>query len=410
MAFSWQCVVEYFSDLKMSKQIPFKVIPNQKKRAAKSSQLSQLYTLFPSLVCQNQSCTKLAWLRQVGRVSLLVRVACPNFPSSEGSKIYGDESTIFLLDKSEAKIFEAVEGSDTVVSMLTKVDMILTEIEKNNPKLGVSGTSDVTSSLSVQILSELETAGWDNVTNISPDLSSATLSCVDIDTQVTHTMTIHFPASYPTTSPLQVTHNLPDCWEPPTTTSLLQMYSCWEKAVSMYSLSWSALRELDRLCWVLDPDMPGPQHLYRRMVLGPSVSLHIVVDPSAPLALPSVRFLGADQRISPLRQSLAENVDLWDEEDPLLTNLERVLGVEFPSRTDSAKEDWSVECGICYSYRLGDQLPTKTCDDSRCCQPFHLTCLYEWLVNLPGARTTLSLVHGECPYCSKPMQCPRPSE
>merc|ERR1712013_607403 len=91
-------------------------------------------------------------------------------------------------------------------------------------------------------------------------------------------------------------------------------------------------------------------------------------------------------------------------------NLERVLGVEFPSRTDSAKEDWSVECGICYSYRLGDQLPTKTCDDSRCCQPFHLTCLYEWLVNLPGARTTLSLVHGECPYCSKPMQCPRPSE
>ena len=47
-------------------------------------------------------------------------------------------------------------------------------------------------------------------------------------------------------------------------------------------------------------------------------------------------------------------MDLCEEEDPLMTNLERVLGVEFPSRTDSAKEDWSVEFGICYSYRLGD--------------------------------------------------------
>jgi len=379
-------------------------------KSSKSFQLSQLYSLFPSLVCQNQSCTKLALLRKVGTLSLIVRVVCPNFPSSKGSKINGDENTLFLLEKSKAGITAAIEGSDTVIDMLSKVDLLLSEIENNNPKLGVSESLEVVASSSSLILTELGTVGWDNVASISPDLSSATLSCVDADTQISHTLDIQFPPTYPVNSPLVVTHQLPDCWNPPITTSVLQLYTCWEKAVSMYSSSWSALRELDRLCWVLDPDLPGPQHLYRRMVLGPSISMHIVVDPSAPLALPLVRFLGADQRISPLRQSLADNVDLWDEEDPLLTNLERVLEVEFPSKTDSEKEDWSVDCGICYSYRLGDQLPTKSCDDSRCCQPFHLTCLYEWLVKLPGARTTLSLVHGECPYCSKPIQCPRPSE
>jgi len=376
---------------------------------SKSSSLSLLYRQFPTLVAQNQSCTKFSWLRHVGSVSLIVRLVCPHFPSSKGSKVYGDESTLFLLGKSNVNFSDAVESSETVSDLLHKLDGLLTEIEKSNPKLNVSGTTAGLLTVSSQILTELETVGWDNVSTMSPDLTNVSLTCVDEDTQITHTLRVLFPPSYPN-CPLSASHQLPECWEPPLTSSLLQLYTCWGKAVSVYSMCWSALRELDRLCWVLDPDMPGPQHLYRRLVVAPSVSLHLVVDPSSPLALPSIRFLGADQRISPLRESLASNMDLWEEEDPLMTNLERVLGVEFPSRTDSAKEDWSVECGICYSYRLGDQLPTKNCDDSRCCQPFHLTCLYEWLVNLPGVRTTLNMVHGECPYCSKPIQCPRPSE
>ena len=77
------------------------------------------------------------------------------------------------------------------------------------------------------------------------------------------------------------------------------------------------------------------------------------------------RFLGADARIAPLRQSLANNLELWDESDPVLTNLERVLGAELPSPAHSSREEWSVECGICYSYRLEDRLPSKTCDDTR---------------------------------------------
>ena len=124
-------------------------------KSTKSSQLSQLYTLFPSLVCQNQSCTKLALLRKVGTLSLIVRVVCPNFPSSKGSKINGDENTLFLLDKSKAGITAAIDGSDTVVEMLSKVDLLLSEIESNNPKLGVPESLEVASSSSL-ILTELK--------------------------------------------------------------------------------------------------------------------------------------------------------------------------------------------------------------------------------------------------------------
>ena len=71
-----------------------------------------------------------------------------------------------------------------------------------------------------------------------------------------------------------------------------------------------------------------------------------------------MKFLGSDQKIIPIREQLAENTELWDEEEPLLTNLERVLGLELPSKAevDAASQagDWSVECGICYSFKLGE--------------------------------------------------------
>ena len=36
-----------------------------------------------------------------------------------------------------------------------------------------------------------------------------------------------------------------------------------------------------------------------------------------------------------------------------------------------------MECGICYSYQLEGEIPEKICEDSRCAQPFHSSCLIE---------------------------------
>ena len=62
-----------------------------------------------------------------------------------------------------------------------------------------------------------------------------------------------------------------------------------------------------------------------------------------------------------MKEALNRNLDLWEEDLPLLNNLETVLDVELPSRTTSSREDWSVECGICYSFTLGQELPTIAC-------------------------------------------------
>ena len=41
------------------------------------------------------------------------------------------------------------------------------------------------------------------------------------------------------------------------------------------------------------------------------------------------------------------------------------------------QQDFSLECGICYAYRLDNAIPESACDDPRCGQPFHTSCLYE---------------------------------
>ncbi|XP_035770804.1 E3 ubiquitin-protein ligase FANCL-like [Neolamprologus brichardi] len=66
-------------------------------------------------------------------------------------------------------------------------------------------------------------------------------------------------------------------------------------------------------------------------------------------------------------------------------------------------QSFNLECGICYSYRLEAAIPDQVCNDPRCGQPFHQTCLYEWLRALHSSRQSFNIVFGECPYCSKPI-------
>ena len=73
----------------------------------------------------------------------------------------------------------------------------------------------------------------------------------------------------------------------------------------------------------------------------------------------------------------------WDEYEGLVENLERLLAVEFVRRSavggggSAGDGAITVDCGICYSYRLEGETPARCCDDARCGQPFHTSCLYE---------------------------------
>ena len=106
-------------------------------------------------------------------------------------------------------------------------------------------------------------------------------------------------------------------------------------------------------------------------------------------------------------------------------------------------QEFSVECGICYAYRLsvGGALPEIVCDNSHCGQPFHYPCLLgvytplfspcwyvtpleahpmggsvfllQWLRGLPTSRMSFNTIFGECPYCNQvshiaALACPPP--
>jgi len=64
-----------------------------------------------------------------------------------------------------------------------------------------------------------------------------------------------------------------------------------------------------------------------------------------------------------------------------------------------------MECGICYSFRLENNVPDKVCDNPKCAKPFHRQCLSEWLRAIPSSRTSFDTIFGECPYCTNQITC-----
>ena len=72
---------------------------------------------------------------------------------------------------------------------------------------------------------------------------------------------------------------------------------------------------------------------------------------------------------------------MWQSNEAIHTNLERLLEVDLPQKNSQQSEDFNVTCCICYSDRLNGQVPSRTCDNPKCGQSFHIYCLYE--VKLP---------------------------
>ena len=75
---------------------------------------------------------------------------------------------------------------------------------------------------------------------------------------------------------------------------------------------------------------------------------------------------------------------MWEPDEPIHSNLERILEIELPCRAEEGlgannnqEGEFEVMCCICYSTRLEGQVPSRTCDNPQCGQSFHTYCLYE---------------------------------
>jgi len=163
---------------------------------------------------------------------------------------------------------------------------------------------------------------------------------------------------------------------------------------------WSELAEFDQRAWVLEPTEDMWSGIMRRVAITANTSIQVILDAAHPRALPECHLLGPDHTVAPLRERFNASASTWNAKKQVIDNLESILGMTFMSPAEVDAESLSVECGICYSYKLDGKIPEKVCDDRRCGRPFHQSCLVEWIRALPETRQSFDTLFGECPYCS----------
>lgn len=280
-----------------------------------------------------------------------------------------------------------------------------------------------------KILQQLQNLGWSKVENVDQDFQKVILIHRDENTEKVHELSMILPDNYPSQPPNQMCckdlppsllgHILTPNTDEETNTeskvfTLVDIYSNFVDNIEKYRPLRKMLRDLDENTWVLDPPDESSrnslEYTYRRVALLKGVSLQIDFNPENSVnQLPALKFLGSDEKTCPLREVLSSNMEDYDPDYTLVQNLERILELEFPQREClEEQEDLNLECAICYSYRLGDQFPTESCDDpAGCGKSFHEACLFEWLRSLPEQCSKMSFrsIFGQCPYCEKPISC-----
>lgn len=335
----------------------------------------------------------------------------PNRSLKEGSSILCSHELKSLLQEHEHTLRQRFLQSKDVESFLLELKDILERVLRSAGKSAVEATAPLLHpnqlNLYTNVVAELQDIGWDRVISVDDSLTKIQLLLKD-SSQREHSLLLQIPLDYPSSPPLgaiDLPIALDISWNKHTG-SIRKIMEQYEQALEKYQDFWAVMEHLDQHTWVLEPEHPNRAATMRRIALGNHCSLQINLDPFRPRALPECRFWGADSIIAPLRSNLNKTMHLWDHSGNLLTNLESVLGLTLPSPLTTRKEEFLGECGICYSYRVGEgegRIPDRACDFPKCGRPFHNTCLHDWLRSLSTSRQSVNTVFGTCPYCQSPI-------
>lgn len=354
---------------------------------------------FPCLVPKNLDFTEYDGYIQVLDQEYRMNIKLPKNGRLRDAKLTCDWKLEQILKKYEKIVTQRLAQCGNLPAFLEELRSIAERQLSSQDQC----KSTAFSSNCAQLISELENIGWEKVVSVDADFQSFQIKYTDAK-QRQHIMKIKLHPQNSRHAPT-IAVDLPAefdvVWTPSST--LLDVFNQFVHNVDLYQELWNNLDELDQKTWILEPDNPTFAATNRRIALSASASVQVTVDPKHPHSLPEIKFLGSDKATNPLRENMTTNLALWNENDSLLKNVSTVLDVTFPSPSDSRKEDFSADCGICYSYRLGMEIPEEVCNDSRCGQPFHQTCLIEWLRGLPACRQSFNTIFGECPYCGTPI-------
>ncbi|XP_030603744.1 E3 ubiquitin-protein ligase FANCL isoform X1 [Archocentrus centrarchus] len=335
-----------------------------------------------------------------------MRIVLPPDRQLKQAKLHCCWQLKHLLRGYEHIVKQRLQQSADLVGFILELKTVLEVVLKSRPECRSIPPPQYYS----QLISEMETLGWDKLLFIDTEFQMLRLKAEDSAGRQ-HILTVKLKSKHPTEAP-DCSADLPVplaiSWTPQST--LEQLHSQFLQVLESLTEFWDILDEIDSKTWILEPEKPSRSDTMRRIAIGNNVSIKVEVDPRHPRMLPECWLLGAEHGflcfvsvVTPLRNKLNANMHLWNPDSSVLHNLRDVLEIEFPSPATHEKSSFNVECGICYSYRLEAAIPDQVCNDPRCGQPFHQTCLYEWLRALHSSRQSFNIVFGECPYCSKPI-------
>ncbi|XP_020896902.1 E3 ubiquitin-protein ligase FANCL [Exaiptasia diaphana] len=361
----------------------------------------EVFEVCPLLIPQDSSFRRYEGYITVCHKSFRISISLPESSNMKDARIECCWKLKHLLKDYQGVLKQRLDQSADLPSFLTELKTILERLlQSKNEERIINHPKYYT-----QLIEEMEAISWDKLVYIDPSFTSLKLMAKD-NKKRDHFLTIKLSPQHPNVPPTCTT-DLPGkfsfSWTSSKDYQLKELHHQFEQALTNYQEFWDMMDEIDQNTWVLEPDHPQRACTTRRIALGNNSSIHIDINPLHPRLLPECRFLGADHVIIPLRENLNSNLNLWNPESSVFINLQNLLKLKFPSPTNTKKEDFSMECGICYAYRLNDAIPDKACDDSRCGQPFHQLCLIEWLKSLPSSRQSFNMIFGECPYCNKPI-------
>lgn len=353
----------------------------------------------PLLLPQNKERTVYDGFVTVQDRDFRLRIVLPSDHDVKHARLQCNWQLKHVLQGYQQILKQRLQHCSDLVSFMLELKTVLEVALRNRHELHVPPPPQYY----LQLIDEIESLGWDKLVYIDTEFSTIKLKAEDSSSRE-HLITIKLKSKYPVEAPDYLV-DFPVPFTVPWTAqgTLTYIHSQFWAALELLKEFWDIMDEIDEKTWVLEPEKPTRGATVRRIAIGNNVSINIDVDPRHPKVLPECCFLGADHVVTPLRNKLNSNMHTWNPECTVLQNLKEVLEIDFPVPSTHEISNLSMECGICYAYRLDSAVPDQVCDDSRCGQPFHQACLLEWLRGLPSCRQSFNLIFGECPYCSKPI-------
>ncbi|XP_023133024.1 E3 ubiquitin-protein ligase FANCL isoform X3 [Amphiprion ocellaris] len=238
---------------------------------------------------------------------LRMRIVLPPDRQLKRAKLHCCWQLRHLLRGYEHIVKQRLQQSADLVSFILELKTVLEVGLKSHPECRSIPPPQYYS----QLISEMETLGWDKLLFIDTQFRTLRLKAEDSSARQ-HILTIKLKSKHPAEAP-ECSADLPVplalTWTAQST--LEQIHSQFLLCLQSLAEFWDVLDEIDTKTWILEPEKPSRSDTMRRIAIGNNVSIKVEVDPRHPKMLPECCLLGAEHVVTPLRNKLNANMHLW---------------------------------------------------------------------------------------------------